>query len=252
MTTAGPQGTGARRRPGALSYGHPWGVVMLDFDSQFIPGDMGNTSTFDFPVLFDVVPGLTVAGILADDEAAFTVRVVEAARRLVAAGASAITSNCGFMIRYQEDVARALDGVSVAMSSLLQLPMIASTLSTTAAVGIVTADSRVLTPELIETYLPGFGERVRIVGLESAPSFCHTMLNGGETLDVDAIGIEVVAASRNLAAHPEVGAILFECAALPPYAAATQQDTGLRVYDFTTMVDWLHLAGRRRNFEGYY
>lgn len=226
---------------------------MLDFDSPFIPGDMGNASTFDFPVLFDAVPGLTVAGILADDDAAFTARVVEAAQRLVDAGASAITSNCGFMIRYQRDVARALDGVPVAMSSLLQLPMIASTLSTAAAVGIVTADSRVLTRELVETYLPGFCDRVRIAGLESAPSFHHTMLDGGETLDAGAIGSEVVTASRDLVArHPEVGAILFECAALPPYAAATQQDTGLRVYDFTTMVDWVHLAGRRRTFEGYY
>lgn len=226
---------------------------MLDFDSPFIPGDMGNASTFDFPVVFEAVPGLTVGGILADDDAAFTASVVEAARRLVAAGASAVTSNCGFMIRYQQDVAEALDGVAVAMSSLLQLPMIASTLSAAATVGIVTADSRVLNPSLIEKYLPGFGGRVRVVGLESAPSFRETMLEGGETLDVGAIGAEVVAASQELVAeHPEVGAILFECAALPPYAAATQQHTGLRVYDFTTLVDWVHLAGRRRFFEGYY
>lgn len=226
---------------------------MLDFDSPFIPGDMGNASTFDFPVIFDSVPGLSVATILADDEAAFSATVVSAAERLAAAGVSAITSNCGFMIRYQRDVADALEGVTVAMSSLLQLPMIASTLSTTEAVGIVTADSRVLDTSFIERFLPGCGERIRVVGLESAPSFHETMLAGGETLDAAEIGAEVVSATQQLITeHPDVGAVLFECAALPPYAALTQRETGLRVYDFTTMVDWVHLAGRRQDFEGYY
>ncbi|MCU1637349.1 MAG: aspartate racemase, partial [Cryobacterium sp.] len=186
------------RRSGGLSYGNRWGVVMLDFDSPFVPGDMGNASTYTTPALFERVPDLSVDAILSDDDSAFARRVIDAAVALVNRGATAITSNCGFMIRYQAAVADALNGVPVVLSSLMQLPFIAATIPAGGRVGIVTASDRVLTSEFIGNTFPGLGERVLIAGLQDAPHFHATMFAGSDDLNADGIREEVVEAVHRL------------------------------------------------------
>jgi UDP-N-acetylmuramate--alanine ligase len=51
--------------------------------------------------------------------------------------------------------------------------------------------------------------------------------------------------------HLDIGAILLECSDLPPYAAALHRETGLPVFDFTTLINWVHSAVVRREFYGY-
>jgi hypothetical protein len=242
------------RRDGALSYGAEWGVIMLDFDSAFVPGDMGNASTYEAPVLFRRVPGLSVDAILADADRMFESAVVDAAKALVADGASAITSNCGFMIRYQASVARALGGVPVGLSSLVQLPLIAATVGADKTIGIVTASDAVLDAEFIEASFPGLGDRVSIAGLQEAPQFRRTMFDGDRDLDADAISAETVAAVDGLMRSPRrPAAILLECAALPPYAAAIQRRwPGIPIFDFTTLTSFITASRQRTPFIGHY
>lgn len=242
-----------RRRPGAVSYGYPLGIVALDFDSPFVPGDMGNASTFDHPVLYRQVPGLTVAQIFEDREARFADAVVDAASELVAAGAQAITSKCGFMVRYQERVADAV-GVPAIMSSLGQLPFLSTVLSSSASIAVITANSAVLDEAFLREMYPGIRQRLHAVGMQDEPHFKHTMIDGAETIDRDGIAAEVCGAARAIVAEdPHVGAILLECAALPAYAAEIQRAVrGLPVFDFTTAVSHLVGAHHRREFAGYF
>jgi hypothetical protein len=50
---------------------------------------------------------------------------------------------------------------------------------------------------------------------------------------------EMVEAARALVArHPDVGAIVFECTNMPPFAAAVRKATGLPVFDMVNMLRW--------------
>lgn len=236
-----------RRLDGARSYGYEVGVVTLDFASPFIPGDVGHAGTFGAPTLYQHVPGLSVPAILADTDRTFENAVVAAARRLAGEGVGIVTSNCGFMVRYQRAVAAALPGRQALMSSLLQLPFIAAMLGDQAPIGIVTADSSTLTDEFVRREFPSVRNPLPIVGLRDAPNFHYTMFGPGDVLDRPAIAGEVVEAASALQ-QQGAAAILFECAALPAYAAEAQQRTGLPVYDFTTMVDLAMNAAHRRPF----
>ena len=60
---------------------------------------------------------------------------VAAARELAALGADGITTNCGFLSLYQKELAAAVS-VPVATSSLMQVPMIQSTLPAGKRVGV--------------------------------------------------------------------------------------------------------------------
>lgn len=243
-----------RRRSGAISYGYEWGTIMLDFDSPFVPGDMGNAATYKGHTLFSSVPGLSVRAILGDEEGKFQQAVISAAQELVANGAHAITSNCGFMIRYQSAVARAVPDRPVILSSLVQLPVIAAITAPHSPIGIITADSKTLTSAFIEREFPNVGNRVRIAGLEQSPSFKQTMFDGHDELDANAICKETVdAASRLLQADPEMRMLLLECAALPAYASSIQAAwPDVLVYDFTTAMSLVDVARDRTPFHGHY
>ena len=51
----------------ADTYGHAVGILLLDYRGPFIPGDVGNATSFGFPVLYKLVKGLTLDRVLAGD-----------------------------------------------------------------------------------------------------------------------------------------------------------------------------------------
>lgn len=67
---------------------------------------------------YNTVPGVRFARPLGADAEETTSVVAQAAKEFVREGAQLITSNCGFMIRYQEAIRAAVD-VPVLLSSLL-------------------------------------------------------------------------------------------------------------------------------------
>ena len=51
--------------------------------------------------------------------------------------------------------------------------------------------------------------------------------------------------------HPEIGALLLECSDMPPYAKQIQDATGLPVWDFVTLIDWIHSGVVSRSYDGF-
>jgi hypothetical protein len=152
------------------------------------------------------------------------------------------------MILFQEELARELP-VPVFTSSLLQLPFIQATLRPQGRIGIITADAANLTPDHLRR-AGGHVDRITVVGLENQPKFRKAIFEETGRIDVQGVESEVVEqAKRMLAADQRIAAILFECANLPPYAAAVQAAVGLPVYGFSTMIHHVHAALVRKLFD---
>ncbi len=238
-------------RPQARSYGHAIGIILLDCVQPNIPGDVANASTYAYPVLFEHAAGLTPTAAKTGD-AEHLGAAVEAARRLEAQGVKAITSNCGFLLYVQEDVAAAVS-VPVLMSSLMQLPVICASLSRDRAVGVITADARLMTGHLLAESAGSFADRVRVAGMQDSTEFQRAILEQAGRLEPERLRDEVVDVARSLhKRYPEIGAYLLECALLPPYSRAVQQALELPVFDFITQTDWLFHATHQRAYQGLY
>ena len=48
--------------------GHSIGILVLEIDCLYIPGDVGNAGTFSYPVLYKPVPGCTVDSVVLEPD----------------------------------------------------------------------------------------------------------------------------------------------------------------------------------------
>jgi hypothetical protein len=238
-------------RAGSL-YGIPIGILRLDTREPLIPGDVGNASTFSCPVTYEIVPGCTIERLIYEGDPTLEEAMIAAAQRLVDRGVRFVTSNCGFMQRFQLPVANAI-GVPTLLSSLSQLPLISGLLPLGRAIGIITASASSLTPELLGSTGVEPTRRLVCAGLEDAPEFRAALLDLCGSLDAFALEAEVVAATKRLTdGNPDIGAILLECADLPPYARAVARAVDLPVFDYVTMIETVQRALNPPRYEGWY
>lgn len=235
-------------RPGAQSYGHDIGIILMSCINPFPPGDVGNARSYAYPVLYQVAGCVTIDGLINQADGSQATGVIAAAKALETEGVRAITSDCGYMLEYQDEVAAAVN-VPVMMSSLLQLPFIASLLSPGQEIGIICAHAGRLEGSLLTRAFPNPTRTLRIAGMEQQPAFCQAILHEEGVLDSDKVEAETVTVARELVSrYPAIGALLLECSNLPLYSQAVQQALGLPVFDFLTMIDYVQSAVVRRGY----
>jgi hypothetical protein len=234
-------------RGGKAIYGAPLGILMLEAKFPRIPGDMGNAATWPFPVLYRVVRGASPEKVVLKGAAGLLPDFIDAAQDLVRLGAEAITTNCGFLSLFQQEIAGAV-GVPVATSSLMQVPWVQATLPPGKRVGLVTVSGSTLTP----AHLAGAGVPLDtpVAGTENGREFFRVLIKAEkDDMDIALAEQDVVGAGKDLvASHPEIGAIVLECTNMPPYAAALQAAVGIPVYDIYSMITWFHAGLRPRVF----
>jgi hypothetical protein len=223
------------------------GILVMDANIRRIPGDVGNPATFPFPVVCRRVTGATLERLIRGRDRSLLGPFVEAGWELVRQGVKALTTTCGFMILFQQELAAEFP-VPVFTSSLLQLPLIERSLRPRDRVGILTADAANLTSEHLRR-AGGDEKRLTVCGLEEQPCFKEAIFSGSGRLEEDKVASEVVGQARRMVAtDPAIRTILLECSNLPPYAAAVQEAVGLPVYDFTTMLHHVWAALVRTPF----
>jgi hypothetical protein len=236
--------TTGRVRGGFNQFGFTVGILMLDTRFPRIPGDMGNASTFPFPVRYHRVEGAHPDLVVRRGAEGLLPAFIEGARALQREGVGAITTNCGFLVKYQQQLAAAVR-VPVFTSSLLLVPLVHRMLAPGRRIGLMTVNGAGLTPEHLAGAGVGPDIPPVVAGMEGEKEFTRVLLDDELELDVDAAREEHVRVARRLVdEHPDVGAIVLECTNMPPYAADVQRVTGLPVFDIVSLVTMAHGALR--------
>jgi aspartate/glutamate racemase len=227
-------------------YGESIGILILDAAYPCVPGNVGNATTFPFPVRYQEVRGASLDRLITRADPSLAEPFVEAAVELRDRGVKAITGACGFMALFQREVAAAID-IPVFLSSLMQVQFIYAI--TGRPVGIITANAARLTTRHYEAI--GVASTIPIVigDMYAKREFREAILEEKGTLDSDQIEQEAVEVAMDLKCR-NVGAILLECSDLPPYAHAIQAATNLPVFDFITMINYVQAAILPRRYTG--
>lgn len=218
----------------------PRGLVQL----ESLKGNSTNPDSYDYPVRFCRVKGANIETILENPDRKVLARMIEAARAMVAEGARAITTSCGFNAIFQEELADALD-VPVFTSSLLQVPFVVRTLGRGGEIGVITAKKAALREDHFRAVGITSEIPVKIFGMEECPEFNKIFVAPDEDVDLNVIREEVVGtALRAIEENPKIGAFVLECTDLPPFAREIRKATGRPVFDFITLVDYVDQALR--------
>ncbi len=230
-------------------YGVQLGVLMLQARFPRIHGDMGNALTWPFPVRYKVVRGASPDKVVRGGAEGLLPVFIAAAQELVEDGCTGITTNCGFLSLFQRELAAALD-VPVATSSLLQAAQIQAMLPPGKRVGILTINAQALSQQHLDA--AGVPAGTPVMGTEGGREFTRAILNDEAQLDVTAARQDMIDASTAFQQqHPELGAILFECTNMIPYAADVQAATGLPVFSIYNLISWFQQSLAPPRFTAY-
>ncbi|MFT6912759.1 MAG: Asp/Glu/hydantoin racemase [Paracoccaceae bacterium] len=217
-------------------YGAALGILMLDARFPRIPGDMGNASTWPFPVHYKLVRDASPDRVVRRGAEGLLDVFIDAARELEADGVDGITTNCGFLALFQEELAAAVD-VPVLTSSLMQVGTINTLLPASKRAGILTISASSLTQAHLEKAKVPAGTPIGTT--EGGQEFTRAILNNELWLNTDLARQDNIEAALALQkAHPELGAIVLECTNMTPYAADIRAATGLPVFSIMSFASW--------------
>jgi hypothetical protein len=237
---------------GYNTYGFTIGILMLESMFPRIPGDTGNASSFNYPVRLQPVKGADYKRLILERDATLLQPFVDAARALEKEGVRAITTNCGFLALFQRDLAAALTA-PVFTSSLMMVPMLCNMLGPKRKLGIMTVNAMALS----EAHYRGVGwssddYSIVVAGMENEPLFTKVFQENRFQFDEEQMEADMVSvAKRLIAEHPDIGAILFECTNMPPYAQAVQQAVRLPIFHIFSLIDMVFQAFHWKRCEGF-
>jgi Asp/Glu/hydantoin racemase len=207
------------------------GLLMLETRFPRLPGDIGHSGTFGFPVRQRVVQGATPERVVRSSDPAVLLPFIGAAAQLVAEGCDAIATSCGFLARWQRELQAALP-VPVWSSAMLQL---AEAQAAGRRCGVITIEAASLGVVHFEGV--GANPATPVEGITPGSALHRTLLQDLPTLDqADAQAQVLDAAQRLRSREPRIDTLVLECTNLPPYAPALRAATGLQVLDVVSML----------------
>ena len=236
-----------KAKGGKSVYGSAVGILVLQARFPRIVGDVGNAETWPFAVHYKVIDGASPDRVVRHRAEGLLDAFIDGAHELVAMGADGVTTTCGFLSPFQNDISAAV-GVPVATSSLMQYGAVQALLPPGKRVGILTISKASLSAEHLSA--AGVPLDAPVVGMDEQPGeFVRAILGDEPELDVIAAERDLLKAATALVRScPETGAILLECTNMCRFSAAIAEATGLPVFDMVGFVTWFQGALRPRQY----
>ncbi|HEX4364744.1 MAG TPA: aspartate/glutamate racemase family protein [Solirubrobacteraceae bacterium] len=214
------------------------GILHVPVAIPLIVGDAGNAASYRYDVVMREISGCSVDEVVRGERATVALRIVATARSLVDDGARAIAGDCGTLLRFQAEVAAAVD-VPVLLSPLIAVPLV-SALTGGRPVGVLAANSDNVGPTELAWAGIRAEHRVVVEGLQTRAAWRAAIVEESGRLDPDELEADVLHGALALRARvPDVGALVLDCADMPPYGASIQAATGLPVFDALGLADLL-------------
>ena len=225
---------------GKSVYGACLGILMLEARFPRIHGDIGNATTWPFPVQYRVVKGASPDKIVRQDPMLLVDDFITAAKELVESGCDGITTNCGFLALTQDRISHALS-VPVATSSLMQIPMVQSLLPQDKKVAVLTISKDTLTLDHLHAAGVTEPSTIPIFGTDNGRAFTRCVLDDHEEINFEDCRLDLPDAAREIVeTDRDVGAIVLECTNMTPYAHDVRKATGLPVFSIYSFLKWFH------------
>ena len=227
---------------GYTNYGQDIGILMLDTVFPRIPGDIGNAKTYPgVPVRYKVVKDAFCHRIMGREHDPELLRpFIEAAKELEAEGCKAITTSCGFLARFQKELAAAVH-IPVFTSALMLVPLVRAMINPELEIAVFTERAWNLTEE--HFLQAGFSTRdipVVVSGMPEGSPFPGLFIENqlSEEREVLQACMEELT-RRHMAEHPKTGAIVFECTNFGPFSRHVQEIAKVPVFGLNQLLEYI-------------
>lgn len=238
--------------------GVPIGIILFGVANYTLPpGSVENATSFKYPVYYKAIPAADHTNVLRPEpHPEVLAQLIATAKEMQGQGCRAIIGACGYFGNYLPMVRKEVD-VPCFFSSLMQLPMILNSIPENKKVGIICSNGSVM-PEtnVIKNCRVSDEDRSRLVirgggGDVDMPEMVNVLKDLGGYNPKQLEREVVKCAERMLKDEPDIAAFLLECTLLPACSYAVQEALRMPVYDFVTLIDWVHSAVVHRPFYGY-
>lgn len=243
-----------------VCYGMGLGIIVLDDVYPGFPGDVRNPSAYPYPIQYQIAPGVTNRTLVWDaDKSACLTPILSAAQQLEKYGVRAIAAECGYFAYFQREVAAAVS-VPVFMSSLLQVPLAQQIIGPDRMVAILCAQGRFLTDQhLVNVGIDPRCSRIGIFGAQDEWDVTEFDKLWDPEKRPERPNADYVTAERQMidackaivSKHPHIGAFVFECTGMQPFARAVQRAIDLPVFSWGTLLDYAFASTTHRDYYGH-
>lgn len=226
---------------GFTHYGQNIGILMLDTVFPREIGDIGNARTFDFPVCYKVVRNVFTGSRLPRDADAILLNAfINAAKELEAEGCRAITTSCGFLAGFQQELANAVN-IPVFTTTLSLVPMIAPMIGKDKQIGIFTERKEFLTEFLfIKSGWSAKDFNVCVSDLPENSAFNALVIFDKEEGNLEAIRQNIKdMTKKHMEEYPDTGAIVLECQNFAPFGQLIQEEAGVPVFGINQLIAFM-------------
>jgi len=204
-------------------------------------GNSMNPNTYDFPVIFERIPGACSKTVVENPDPVVLQRMISKAKELQGNGICGITTSCGFNAIFQREIAKALQ-IPFFSSSLLQIPMMRAMYGKNRDLIVITSRKENLKPEHFKATGTTDFTHLFIYGVKEECEVWNKMTSDFDAeFDLEIFSEQFIDITRKaVKERPNAAAFVFECTDLPPFSKEVNEVTKLPVFDFVTMTKYIY------------